>query len=107
MTLRASEGVLILCFDLRKFHGAAYTKVISVVEKSGNVSFNTKHKCPIELFIIDATGFKVYGEGEREVKKHPASAECSVSCIFLWIRATMKLLSPNAVYQQSLCRSFA
>ncbi|AWG86253.1 transposase [Vibrio parahaemolyticus] len=35
-----------------------------------NISFKTKTKGTIQHLAIDATGLKIYGEGERKVRKH-------------------------------------
>lgn len=43
---------------------------ISRRAKDVDVSFKTKTKGPIQHLAIDATGLKVYGEGEWKVRKH-------------------------------------
>lgn len=43
---------------------------ISRRAKDVDVSFKTKTKGAIQYLAIDATGLKVYGEGEWKVKKH-------------------------------------
>lgn len=43
---------------------------ISKRAKTVNIAFKTKTKGTIQHLAIDATGLKVYGEGEWKVKKH-------------------------------------
>lgn len=51
---------------------------ISRRAKDVDVSFKTKTKGPIQHFAIDATGLKVYGEGEWKAKKHGTDGKCRV-----------------------------
>ncbi|MBW4246482.1 transposase, partial [Enterobacter roggenkampii] len=46
-----------------------YTSV-SKRAKSVNVSFKTSTRGEIAHLVIDSTGLKVFGEGERKVRKH-------------------------------------
>ena len=71
MPLRALQGFLDSVFKLANIPLVCphYT-CISRRAKEVEVSFKTKNRGPIQHLAIDATGLKVYGEGEWKVKKH-------------------------------------
>nr|QOS16274.1 hypothetical protein VP360_00024 [Vibrio parahaemolyticus] len=71
MPLRASQGFMDSVFQLAQLPlRSLHYSCISRRAKDINVSFKTKTKGPIQHLAIDATGLKVYGEGEWKVKKH-------------------------------------
>ncbi|HAS3656662.1 TPA: IS5-like element ISVch8 family transposase, partial [Vibrio cholerae] len=71
MPLRASQGFMDSVFQLAQLSlRCPHYSCISRRAKDVNVSFKTKTKGPIQHLAIDATGLKVYGEGEWKVKKH-------------------------------------
>lgn len=71
MPLRALQGFINSVFLLAQVPLACphYT-CISKRAKSVEVSFKCPTRGPIQHLAIDATGLKVYGEGEWKVKKH-------------------------------------
>jgi hypothetical protein len=71
MPLRALQGFLDSVFKLANIPLVCphYT-CISRRAKEVEVSFKTKTRGAIQHLAIDATGLKVYGEGEWKVKKH-------------------------------------
>ncbi|CAH1583666.1 hypothetical protein THOE12_70106 [Vibrio rotiferianus] len=71
MPLRALQGFLDSVFKLANILLVCphYT-CISLRAKEIEVSFKTKNRGVIQHLAIDATGLKVYGEGEWKVKKH-------------------------------------
>jgi hypothetical protein len=71
MPLRALQGFLDSVFKLANIPLVSphYT-CISRRAKEVEVSFKTKTRGAIQHLAIDATGLKVYGEGEWKVKKH-------------------------------------
>jgi len=71
MPLRALQGSLDSVFKLANVPLVCphYT-CISRRAKEVEVSFKTKNRGAIQHLAIDATGLKVYGEGEWKVKKH-------------------------------------
>ncbi|MDG2738429.1 IS5 family transposase, partial [Vibrio parahaemolyticus] len=71
MPLRALQGFLDSVFKLANIPLVCphYT-CISRRAKEVEVSFKTKTRGAIQHLAIDATGLKVYGEGELKVKKH-------------------------------------
>lgn len=71
MPLRALQGFINSVFKLANVPLVCphYT-CISKRAKTVNISFKTKTRGAIEHLAIDATGLKVYGEGEWKVKKH-------------------------------------
>ncbi len=71
MPLRALQGFLDSVFNLANIPLVCphYT-CISRRAKEVEVSFKTKTRGAIQHLAIDATGLKVYGEGEWKVKKH-------------------------------------
>jgi hypothetical protein len=71
MPLRALQGFLDSVFKLANIPLVCphYT-CISRRSKDVEVSFKTKTRVAIQHLAIDATGLKVYGEGEWKVKKH-------------------------------------
>ena len=71
MPLRALQGFLDSVFKLANIPLVCphYT-CISRRSKDVEVSFKTKTRGAIQHLAIDATGLKVYGEGEWKVKKH-------------------------------------
>lgn len=71
MPLRALQGFINSVFQLAKVPLVCphYT-CISKRAKSVDVSFKAKTRGIIKHLAIDATGLKVYGEGEWKVKKH-------------------------------------
>ena len=76
MPLRALQGFLDSVFKLATISLVCphYT-YISRRAKEVEVSFKTKTRGALQHLVIDATGLKVYGEGEWKVKKHGADAE--------------------------------
>lgn len=71
MPLRASQGFMDSVFQLAQLPlRSPHYSCISRRAKDVNMSFKTKTKGPIQHLAIDATGLKVYGEGEWKVKKH-------------------------------------
>ncbi|MCA3895970.1 IS5 family transposase [Vibrio vulnificus] len=71
MPLRASQGFIDSVFRLARLPlKCPHYSCISRRAKDVDVSFKTKTKGPIRHLAIDATGLKVYGEGEWKVKKH-------------------------------------
>ena len=71
MPLRASQGFIDSVFRLAQVPlSCPHYSCISRRAKDVDVSFKTKTKGPIQHLAIDATGLKVYGEGEWKVKKH-------------------------------------
>lgn len=71
MLLRALQGFLDSVFKFANIPliGPHYT-CISRRAKEVEVSFKNKTRVAIQHLAIDATGLKVYGEGEWKVKKH-------------------------------------
>ncbi len=71
MPLRALQGFLDSVFNLANIPLVCphYT-CISRRAKKVEVSFKTKTRGAIQHLVIDATGLKVYGEGEWKVKNH-------------------------------------
>ncbi len=71
MPLRALQGFLDSVFKLASIPLVCphYT-CISRRAKEVEISFKTKTRGAIQHLAIDATGLKVYGEGEWKVKKH-------------------------------------
>lgn len=71
LPLRALQGFLDSVFKLANIPLVCphYT-CISRRAKEVEVSFKTKTRGTIQHLAIDATGLKVYGEGEWKVKKH-------------------------------------
>ncbi len=74
MPLHASQGFMdsesrLAQLPLRSPHYSCIS-CISRRAKDVDVSFRTKTKWPIQHLAIDATGLKVYSEGEWKVKKH-------------------------------------
>lgn len=71
MPLRASHGFIDSVFQLDHLPLCCpHYSCISRRAKDADVSFKTKTKGAIQHLAIDATGIKVYGEGEWKVKKH-------------------------------------
>ena len=71
MPLRASQGFIDSVFRLAQVPlSCPHYSCISRRAKDVDVSIKTKTKGPIQHLAIDATGLKVYGEGEWKVKKH-------------------------------------
>ncbi len=71
MPLRASQGFIDSVFKLAHLPlRCPHYSCISRRAKDVDVSFKTKTKGAIQHLAIDATGLKVYGEGEWKVKKH-------------------------------------
>ncbi len=71
MPLRALQGFLDSVFKLANIplvcpHYICMSRRAKEVE----VSFKTKTRAAIQHLAIDATGLKIYGEGEWKVKKH-------------------------------------
>ena len=71
LTLRAAQGFIDSIFALMDvpLRCPDYTSV-SKRAKSVNVSFKAPTRGEIAHLVIDSTGLKVFGEGERKVKKH-------------------------------------
>lgn len=71
LTLRAAQGFIDSIFALMgiPLRCPDYTSV-SKRAKSVDVSFKTPSRGEIAHLVIDSTGLKVFGEGERKVKKH-------------------------------------
>ncbi|WP_240698077.1 IS5 family transposase, partial [Vibrio sp. F12] len=71
MPLRALQGFIDSVFKLAQLPlSCPHYSCISKRAKTVNVSFKTKTRSAIQHLAIDATGLKVYGEGEWKVKKH-------------------------------------
>ncbi|EOX4789513.1 IS5 family transposase [Vibrio alginolyticus] len=71
LPLRALQGLIDSVFRLAQIPlSCPHYSCISRRAKDVDVSFKTKTKGPIQHLAIDATGLKVYGEGEWKVKKH-------------------------------------
>ncbi len=71
MPLRALQGFIDSVFKLAQLPlSCPHYSCISKRAKTVNVSFKTKTRGAIQHLAIDATGLKVYGEGEWKVKKH-------------------------------------
>ena len=69
--LRGLQGFINSIFKLAQLPlSCPHYSYISKRAKMVNVAFNTKTKGTIQHLAIDATGLKVYGEGEWKVKKH-------------------------------------
>lgn len=65
MPLHASQGVIDFVFQLAQVPlSCPHYSCISRRAKDVDVRFKTKTKEPIQHLAIDATGLKVYGEGE-------------------------------------------
>ncbi len=76
MPLRALQGFLDSVFKLANIplicpHDTCINRRAKEVE----ISFKTKTRSAIQYLAIDATGLKVYGEGEWKVKKHGADGK--------------------------------
>ncbi len=71
MPLRALQGFIDSIFRLAHVPlSCPHYTCISRRAKQVEVSFKTKARGAIQHLAIDATGLKVYGEGEWKVKKH-------------------------------------
>lgn len=71
MLLRGLQGFINSIFKLAQLPlSCSHYSCISKRAKTVNVAFKTKTKETIQHLAIDATGLKVYGEGEWKVKKH-------------------------------------
>lgn len=71
MPLRALQGFLNSVFKLANIPLVCpYYACISRRAKEVEVSFKTKNRGAIQHLAIDATGLKVYREGEWKVMKH-------------------------------------
>jgi len=71
MPLRAQQGFIDSVFLLAQVPlTCPHYTCISTRAKSVEVSFKCPIREPIQHLAIDATGLKVYSEGEWKVKKH-------------------------------------
>lgn len=71
LPLRGLQGFINSIFKLAQLPlSCPHYSCISKRAKTVNVAFKTKTKATIQHLAIDATGLKVYGEGEWKVKKH-------------------------------------
>lgn len=71
MPLRATQRFIDSVFRLDQDPlSCPHYSCIRCRAKDVDVNFKTKTKEPIQHLTIDATGIKVYGEGEWKVKKH-------------------------------------
>ena len=71
MPLRALQGFLDSVFKLANIPlGCPHYTCISRRAKEVEISFKTKTRSAIQHLALDATGLRVYGEGEWKVKKH-------------------------------------
>lgn len=71
LPLRGLQGFINSIFKLAQLLlSCPHYSCISKRAKTVNVAFKTKTKGTIQHLAIDATGLKVYGEGEWKVKKH-------------------------------------
>ncbi len=71
LPLRALQGFINSIFSLAKIPlKCPHYTCISRRAKTVEVAFKTDTRGPIQHLAIDATGLKVYGEGEWKVKKH-------------------------------------
>ena len=76
MPLRALQGFINSVFRLAQIPlSCPHYSCISKRAKSVNVSFKPKTRGAIKHLAIDATGLKVYGEGEWKVKTHGTDGE--------------------------------
>ena len=76
MPLRTLQGFLDSVFKLAKIPlECPHYTCISRRAKDVEVSFKTKTRGVIQHLAIDATGLKVYGEGEWKIKKHGTDAK--------------------------------
>ncbi len=83
MLLRAMQGFLNSVLKLANIPFVSpHDPCINCRSKKVEVLCKTKTRGAIQHFAIDATGLKVYGEGEWKVKKH-GTAESGVNCILL------------------------
>ncbi len=79
MPLRALQDFLDSVFKLANIPLVCPHYIcISRRAKEVEVSFKTKTRGVIQHLAIDATGLKVYGEGEWKVKKHGTDGKCRV-----------------------------
>lgn len=71
MPLRGLQGIINSIFKLAQLPlSCPHYSCISKRAKTVYIAFKTKAKGTIQHLAIDATGLKVYGEGEWKVKKH-------------------------------------
>ncbi|WP_425667491.1 IS5 family transposase [Vibrio tubiashii] len=71
LPLRGLQGFINSIFKLAQLPlSCPHYSCISKRAKTVNVAFKTKTKGTIQHLAIDATGLKVFGEGEWKVKKH-------------------------------------
>ncbi|KIV37252.1 IS5 family transposase, partial [Vibrio parahaemolyticus] len=71
MPLRALQGFIDSVFSLAKVPIVCpHSSCISRRAKQVEVSFTPKTRGAIQHLAVDATGLKVYGEGEWKIKKH-------------------------------------
>ncbi len=76
MPLRGLQGFINSVFKLAQLPlSRPHYSCISKRAKTVNVAFKPKTKGAIQHLAIDATGLKVYGEGEWKVKKHGADGK--------------------------------
>ncbi|PMK35334.1 transposase [Vibrio lentus] len=79
MPLRALQGFIDSIFRLAHVPlSCPHYTCISLRAKQVEVSFKTKTRGVIQHIAIDATGLKVYGEGEWKVKKHRTDGKLRV-----------------------------
>ena len=79
MPLRVLQGFLDSVFKLANIPLVwPHHTCISRRAKEVEVSFKTKTRGAIQFQTIDATGLKVYGEGEWKVKKHGTNGKRKV-----------------------------
>lgn len=98
MPLRALQGFIDSVFLLAQVPlTCPHYTCISKRAKSVDVSFKCLTRGPIQHLAIDATGLKVYGEGEWKVKYMAPTVNTgySVNCSWPLIPILMKSLLPN------------
>lgn len=82
MPLRALQGVIESVFSLANFRIVCpHYSCISRRAKQVEVSFKPKSRGAKQHLAIDATGLKVYSEGEWKFKKHGTEGKRKVACM--------------------------
>lgn len=100
LSLRALEGFLNSLFTLMNvpLKSLDYTS-ISKRAKAVNVQYRNPSRGPITHVVVDATGLKVFGEGEWKTRKH-GSEKSRASCTLQSMQALTKLLPLKSVLCQ-------
>ncbi len=93
MPLRALQGFINSLFQLANILlTCLHYSCISRRTKQVKVSFETMTRGVIQHLANDATGLKVYGEGEWKVKKHgmTGNVKSAISYTSQWIQVLTK-----------------